>query len=114
MAGRIPQSQKERRSLLGTSLDFAGHRSERGDYEFRRRQRGYHRTQTGRETLRRYAAELETRNQELDAFAHTVAHDLKNPIGLIVGYAELSLDTPRPRPRRSEKLSESLPKADAN
>ncbi|MDY0020284.1 MAG: PAS domain S-box protein, partial [Anaerolineae bacterium] len=28
------------------------------------------------ETLRRYATELETRNQELDAFAHTVAHDL--------------------------------------
>lgn len=33
--------------------------------------------------------ELMTRNEELDAFAHTVAHDLKNPLGLIRGYAEL-------------------------
>jgi signal transduction histidine kinase len=39
-------------------------------------------------TLRRYTGELETRNEELDAFAHTVAHDLKNPLALIVGYAE--------------------------
>ena len=26
--------------------------------------------------------------QELDAFAHTVAHDLRNPVGLIIGFAE--------------------------
>ncbi len=32
---------------------------------------------------------LYERNEELDAFAHTVAHDLKNPLGLIAGYAEL-------------------------
>ncbi len=41
------------------------------------------------EMLRRYAAELQVRNEELDAFAHTVAHDLKNPIGLVMGYAEV-------------------------
>ena len=41
------------------------------------------------EALRRSNAELEARNQDLDAFAHTVAHDLKNPMGLIVGFAEL-------------------------
>jgi len=34
-------------------------------------------------------AELEARNAELDAFAHTVAHDLKNPLAHIVGYAQL-------------------------
>jgi signal transduction histidine kinase len=39
--------------------------------------------------LRQYADELEARNQELDAFAHTVAHDLKNPAALISGYAQL-------------------------
>lgn len=33
--------------------------------------------------------ELRARNEELDAFGHTVAHDLKNPLGLISGYAEL-------------------------
>jgi signal transduction histidine kinase len=37
--------------------------------------------------LQRYAAELEDRNQELDAFAHTVAHDLKSPLQQVVGYA---------------------------
>jgi signal transduction histidine kinase len=41
------------------------------------------------EALRRSNAELEARNQDLDAFAHTVAHDLKNPMGLIIGFAEL-------------------------
>jgi signal transduction histidine kinase len=33
--------------------------------------------------------ELAARNQELDAFAHTVAHDIRGPVGQIVGYAEL-------------------------
>ncbi|MBU0703340.1 MAG: hypothetical protein KKC18_05680 [Chloroflexi bacterium] len=40
------------------------------------------------ETLRQYTTELEARNKELDAFAHTVAHDLKNPLSLVVGFAE--------------------------
>jgi PAS domain S-box-containing protein len=44
------------------------------------------------ETLRRYAAELEARNEELDAFAHTVAHDLKHPVCLVIGYAEFLLE----------------------
>ena len=39
---------------------------------------------------------LATRNAELDAFAHTVAHDLKNALNTIMGHAELlaiDLDT---------------------
>ncbi|MCZ7557057.1 MAG: PAS domain-containing protein [Bacteroidia bacterium] len=32
---------------------------------------------------------LTERNNELDAFTHSVAHDLKNPLSLIIGYAEL-------------------------
>jgi PAS domain S-box-containing protein len=40
------------------------------------------------EELRERNVELADRNQELDAFARTVAHDLKNPLGAIVGYAE--------------------------
>jgi PAS domain S-box-containing protein len=39
--------------------------------------------------LRQYAAELEAQNDELDAFAHTVAHDLKGPLGLLLGYSSL-------------------------
>ncbi len=37
-------------------------------------------------------AELQTRNEDLDAFAHTVAHDLKNPLHLIIGFAETVLE----------------------
>ena len=41
------------------------------------------------EALRQQALELEARNAEMDAFAHTVAHDLKNPLGLIIGYTDI-------------------------
>ena len=44
------------------------------------------------DALRRYAATLEEQNRELDAFAHTVAHDLKNPVTLIQGYAEILIE----------------------
>lgn len=45
--------------------------------------------QQAEEKLRQYALQLEARNEELDAFAHTVAHDLKSPLGLIVTTAEV-------------------------
>ncbi|MFC1852198.1 response regulator [candidate division CSSED10-310 bacterium] len=32
-------------------------------------------------------AELQARNEELDAFAHTVAHDLKSPLTSLIGYS---------------------------
>ena len=35
-----------------------------------------------------YAQELRERNEELDAFAHMVAHDLKSPLTLMVGYVQ--------------------------
>jgi signal transduction histidine kinase len=40
------------------------------------------------EKLQEHVAELEAQNEELDAFAHTVAHDLQNPLSLIIGFAE--------------------------
>jgi signal transduction histidine kinase len=40
-------------------------------------------------TLQARAAELKAHNQELDAFAHTTAHDLKAPLSLIIGFADL-------------------------
>jgi signal transduction histidine kinase len=40
-------------------------------------------------TIFRQHNELEQKNYELDAFAHTVAHDLKNPLGEIINQAEL-------------------------
>lgn len=39
--------------------------------------------------LNRQAEELRLRNEELDAFAHTVAHDLKTPLSVIAGYADM-------------------------
>jgi PAS domain S-box-containing protein len=33
--------------------------------------------------------ELMARNEELDTFTHSVAHDLKNPLSLILGYADM-------------------------
>lgn len=39
--------------------------------------------------LRTHTADLEERNAELDAFAHTVAHDIQNMLARIVGFAEL-------------------------
>ncbi len=39
--------------------------------------------------LRQLNAELQAHNEELDTFDHTVAHDLKNPLSRIVGFAEL-------------------------
>ncbi len=38
---------------------------------------------------KRAEQEREKLIQELDAFAHTVAHDLRNPVALIIGFAEL-------------------------
>lgn len=48
-----------------------------------------------RDQMRELNAELESRNGDLDAFARTVAHDLKNPLTTIVGMADVLLDDPR-------------------
>ena len=54
--------------------------------------------------LRQFAAELQTRNDELDAFSHTVAHDLKSPLSLIMGYAEILREMEAERPEYGERL----------
>jgi signal transduction histidine kinase len=43
--------------------------------------------------LKEHAQELKKSNQELDAFAHTVAHDLKNPLGGVIGISEVMMQT---------------------
>ncbi len=50
--------------------------------------------------------ELRVRNEELDAFAHTVAHDIRNPLSLILGYAEglVALHGPHLQPDILEDL----------
>ncbi len=44
------------------------------------------------DSLQQHAKELEKRNLELDAFARTVAHDLKNPLNGVIGFAEILLE----------------------
>ncbi len=39
--------------------------------------------------LRKLQKRLEQQNRELDAFAHTVAHDLKAPLAIILGYTDM-------------------------
>ena len=58
------------------------------------------------EALRRQTAELEARNIELDAFAHTVAHDLKTPLTAVVGFSDLLLRRYMQMP--IEKLGDTL------
>jgi signal transduction histidine kinase len=43
--------------------------------------------------LKKANIELQTRNSELKAFAHTVAHDLKTPLNIITGFAEVLTDS---------------------
>lgn len=43
-------------------------------------------------TIHRLRTRLETQIEELDAFAHTVAHDLKSPLWLMTGFAEMLLE----------------------
>jgi light-regulated signal transduction histidine kinase (bacteriophytochrome) len=40
------------------------------------------------EALRQRIAELEARNKDLEAFSHTVAHDLKAPLCTLAGYTD--------------------------
>jgi PAS domain S-box-containing protein len=44
------------------------------------------------EEVERANEALRVSNEELDAFAHTVAHDLKGPLGLMIGFGEMLLD----------------------
>lgn len=41
------------------------------------------------ESLHKQNIDLQERNEDLDAFAHSVAHDLQNPLSRIVGFADL-------------------------
>ena len=50
------------------------------------------------EALRRTALELQTRNEELSAYAHMVAHDLKNPLNNLLLRVEVMRDELADRP----------------
>jgi signal transduction histidine kinase len=54
-------------------------------------------TQTrGNWRCKKRTSELEVRNAELDAFAHTVAHDLKSPLTIIIGFTQMTATQLKP------------------
>jgi two-component system sensor histidine kinase/response regulator len=57
-----------------------------------RLQRAERERQQTQDALREQTLELRQRNEELNAFAHTVAHDLKNPLALVTSYADVLMD----------------------
>jgi len=63
-------------------------------------------------SLRKYALTLEDTNQELDAYNHTIAHDLKSPLAVISGYAYLLGDETLSDDGR--KMLDTIPKVADN
>jgi PAS domain S-box-containing protein len=47
---------------------------------------------THEEEIRRYTTTLEEKNDELDSFAHSVSHDLRNPLLTTMGFAQMLLE----------------------
>ena len=55
------------------------------------------------ESLRRHAAELAATNESLEAFAHSIAHDLRNPIHSIVACSEVVKESLPPEDKDARK-----------
>jgi two-component system sensor histidine kinase/response regulator len=45
--------------------------------------------QRSNDLLKEQSASLQSRNEELEAYAHTIAHDLKNPLAIIISSCDL-------------------------
>ena len=60
------------------------------------------------ERLREQTEELQARNEELDAFAHTVAHDLKNPLATLIVAVDTMSDFKLPPEERKEYTEEII------
>jgi two-component system, sensor histidine kinase and response regulator len=82
--------QRVDQQLTIHGLRQAVRQSERRYYELREMAADYSREMhRQKEQLKQQALKLQARNEELDAFAYTVAHDLKNPIASIIGFTSL-------------------------
>lgn len=63
-------------------------------------------------TIRHLQQDLLDQIAELDAFAHTVAHDLKNPLALIIGFTELLVtDDDEMPPEQQKELMQNVLKS---
>lgn len=61
--------------------------------------------------LAKNAADLAARNAELDAFAHTVAHEIKGPLMNIIGYARLIENNATGLNADQKKLLQQIPQS---
>jgi len=67
----------------------------------------FHNLVRSEEQLRQQTEELQARNEELDAFAHTVAHDLKNPLATLIVAVDTLSDLKVP-PEEWEDYAEEI------
>jgi signal transduction histidine kinase len=67
-----------------------------------------------KDTLEKTNKELTTANEDLDAFARTVSHDLKSPLSVIIGFTSAILDNPESSVSEEEREYISYIKSSAN
>ncbi|MBT3386049.1 MAG: PAS domain S-box protein [Prolixibacteraceae bacterium] len=64
--------------------------------------------------LRKLSLELQERNSDLESYAHTVAHDLKNPVGVISGFAEIISEEDNLTSEETKEYSQHIYKSSLN
>jgi len=83
--------EKEPRTYSANDIDFLTTMAARAGAAISK-VRLYEQLRMTNALLHNQATDLAVRNTDLNSFAHTVAHDLKNPLTTIIGFTELLLD----------------------
>jgi signal transduction histidine kinase len=92
LVGALVLQQNFYRFLVRTLSELVGANERLEEYSRTLEERVARRTEElskANAQLQLYANHLEAQNAELDAFAHTVAHDLKNPLSSLVGVSSM-------------------------
>lgn len=89
--GVLYAMERNRRDYTDNDIDFLNTLAARAGAAINKVQL-YEKLRETNNLLQHQASDLAVRNADLDAFAHSVAHDLKNPLTSIMGYAEVLID----------------------